>query len=45
MSGVTRNVLADINDEGSVPLAEYKAAFTPESLRAEKGTSEEAKSE
>ncbi len=45
MSGVNRNVLADINDEGSVSMAEYQAAFTPEALRAEKGTDVEDKSE
>lgn len=43
--GVKANILADINDEGSVPMAEYQAAFSPEAIRAEKGTAEEMKSE
>lgn len=44
MSGVNRNVLADINDE-PVSQGEYEKAFSPDALRAEKGTDEEAKSE
>ncbi len=45
MSGVNRNILADINDEGSVSMEEYQKAFSPEAIRSEKGTDAEAKSE
>lgn len=45
MSGVNRNISADIQEDGPASMATYKAAFTPENIRAEKGTAEEAKSE
>ena len=40
MSGVNRNVMADVNKGGS-SMEEYKKATTPEAIRAEKGTDAE----
>lgn len=45
MGGAKRNIMADINDEGSVSMEEYQAAMSPEAIRAETGTASEAKSE
>lgn len=47
-SGVIRNVLADITKQGDTPaarIAAYQAAMSPESIRAETGSAEEAKRE
>ena len=45
MSGVSRNINADLGKKAPVSQSEYEAAFSPESIRAEKGTDAEEKSE
>lgn len=37
MSGVNRNVMADVNKDGG-SMEEYQKATTPEAIRNEKGT-------
>jgi hypothetical protein len=43
MSGVNRNIMADLRDADSVE--EVQAAFSPEAIRAETGTAAEDKKE
>ena len=43
MSGAKRNIEAKLNRGEAVPYSEYKKAFSPESIRAEKGTADKTK--
>lgn len=42
MSGVSRNVQADIAEKGIAGEEALKAAMSPEAMRAEKGTNNES---
>ena len=44
MSGVNRNIIADIAEKG-LTGEEAMAAMSPEAIRAEKGTNEEERKE
>lgn len=45
MSGVKRNILADIARDGKQSEEELQEALSPEAMRAEKGTAGEDKEE